>query len=48
MGWLAILGCVSIAGSVAMAPSWMSLLAGAALVAAFGLLGRSLLKATAS
>jgi hypothetical protein len=48
MGWLAILGCVSIAGSVAIAPSWTSLLAGAALIVAFGLLGRSLLKATAN
>jgi hypothetical protein len=36
--------CVSIALSVLLSPSWASLAAGGLMIAAFGLIGRSLLK----
>jgi hypothetical protein len=43
-GWLALVGCVSIAISILMTPSWEALLAGGLLIVAFALISRSLLK----
>jgi hypothetical protein len=43
-GWLAILLCASIALSILLSPSWASFAAGGFMIAAFGLIGRSLLK----